>query len=96
MPAPPPAPGLGGSGAPALDRISSLAAAAAAAPARPIALRRSSSFGLRPGSGAGSFGGRSLGRTGSMLGLNSRSSSYADLSNRGVREPLLTRSDEES
>jgi len=63
--------------------------AGAAAAARPIALRRSSSFGMRPGSGAGSFGGRSLGGPGSFLRSASRSSSYQDLSNRGTREPLL-------
>jgi hypothetical protein len=65
---------------------------AAAAP-RPIALRRSASFGARPGSGAGSFK-----RTSSFVGRHG--SSFQDLSNRGsahgdssnhssAREPLL-------
>ncbi|KAK9905881.1 hypothetical protein WJX75_008082 [Coccomyxa subellipsoidea] len=91
LPEMPPAPGIGGSGAAqVLERVPS-SAALAGPQTRPIALRRSSSFGMRPGSGAGSFAGRSLTRTGSysMLGQTSRSSSYADLSNRGVREALL-------
>ncbi|CAL8472291.1 g11833 [Coccomyxa elongata] len=96
MPELPPALGTGASGAPFLERVSSTAAAAApgpAAPTQPIALRRSSSFGARPGSGAGSFKGRSLGRSISRASLlggpGSRNSSYQDLSNRGVREALL-------
>lgn len=96
MPELPPAPGTGASGGPFLERVSSTAAAAAsglAGPTRPIALRRSSSFGARPGSGAGSFNGRSLGRSISRASLlggpGSRNSSYQDLSNRGVREALL-------
>lgn len=97
MPELPPAPGTGASGAPFLERVSTSAAAAAAAapgPAgatRPIALRRSSSFGARPGSGAGSFNGRgSISRASLLGGPGSRYGSFQDLSNRGVREPLVS------
>ena len=88
-----PAPGLGQAGRPKLERAS--AAAAVTAPARPIALRRSASFGMqRPGSGAGSFGAGSLQRSHSYI---ARHRSFRDLSTHSTRsidsaeEPLLQR-----
>ncbi len=77
------APGLG---RPSLERTSvpAIAMGGPASPsatgARTMGLRRSASFGVRPGSGAGSFG--SLHRSSSFL---ARNPSFADLSNRGAR-----------
>lgn len=92
-----PTPGLGQAGRPNLERIS----AAAAQPARPIALRRSASFGMqRPGSGAGSFGAGSLQRSHSYISRHrsfrdSSAHSFKDVSTHSTRsveseeEPLL-------
>ena len=87
----PPAPGLGQAVRPTLERASM---GAGGPPSRPVALRRSSSFGMqRPGSGAGSFGAGSLQRSHSYI---ARHRSFRDLSahstrsvDSGTEEPLL-------